>query len=152
MRAVIQRVIEASCKVDEETTGSINQGLLIFLGVQEEDTEEDIEWLSNKIVNLRIFSDEKGKMNKSIQEISGEILLISQFTLFALTKKGNRPSFIHAAKPQKAELLYSKMIERLGVLLNQPVATGKFGADMKINAMNDGPVTIIMNTKDKDNF
>lgn len=152
MRAVIQRVIEASCKVDEETTGSINQGLLIFLGVQEEDTEEDIEWLSNKIVNLRIFRDEKGKMNKSIQEISGEILLISQFTLFALTKKGNRPSFIHAAKPQKAELLYSKMTERLGVLLNQPVATGKFGADMKINAMNDGPVTIIMNTKDKDNF
>lgn len=152
MRAVIQRVIEASCKVDEETTGSINQGLLIFLGVQEEDTDEDIEWLSNKIVNLRIFSDAQGKMNKSIQEISGEILIISQFTLFALTKKGNRPSFIYAAKPQKAELLYSKMIERLGVLLNQPVATGKFGADMKINAMNDGPVTIIMNTKDKDNF
>ncbi|HIX54153.1 MAG TPA: D-aminoacyl-tRNA deacylase [Candidatus Sphingobacterium stercoripullorum] len=152
MRAVIQRVIEASCKVDEETTGSINQGLLIFLGVQEEDTDEDIEWLSNKIVNLRIFSDDQGKMNKSIQEIRGEILLISQFTLFALTKKGNRPSFIHAAKPQKALLLYNKMSERLSVLLNQPVATGKFGADMKIKALNDGPVTIIMNTKDKDNF
>lgn len=152
MRAVIQRVIEASCKVDEETTGSINQGLLVFLGVQEEDTDEDIEWLSNKIVNLRIFSDDQGKMNKSIQEIRGEILLISQFTLFALTKKGNRPSFIHAAKPQKALLLYNKMSERLSVLLNQPVATGKFGADMKIKALNDGPVTIIMNTKDKDNF
>ena len=152
MRAVIQRVIEASCKVDEETTGSINQGLLIFLGVQEEDTDKDIEWLSNKIVNLRIFSDDQGKMNKSIQEIRGEILLISQFTLFALTKKGNRPSFIHAAKPQKALLLYNKMSERLSVLLNQPVATGKFGADMKIKALNDGPVTIIMNTKDKDNF
>lgn len=152
MRAVIQRVIEASCKVDEETTGSINQGLLIFLGVQEEDTDEDIEWLSNKIVNLRIFSDDQGKMNKSIQEIRGEILLISQFTLFALTKKGNRPSFIHAAKPQKALILYNKMSERLSVLLNQPVATGKFGADMKIKALNDGPVTIIMNTKDKDNF
>lgn len=152
MRAVIQRVTHASCTVDNQITGAIENGLLILLGVEDADTQEDMEWLANKIVNLRIFSDENGLMNKSIQDIGGNILLISQFTLFAQTKKGNRPSFIRAAKPEKAKPMYENMGTLLGTLLKKEVQMGIFGADMKIDLRNDGPVTIIMNTKDKDNF
>jgi len=152
MRAVIQRVTHASCTVDNQITGSIEDGFLILLGVEDEDAKEDMEWLANKIVNLRIFSDENGLMNKSIQDIGGNILLISQFTLFAQTKKGNRPSFIRAAKPDKAKPMYEEMARLLSSLLDKEVQLGIFGADMKIDLRNDGPVTIIMNTKDKDNF
>lgn len=152
MRAVIQRVSYASCTVDNQVTGAVENGLLILLGVEDEDTKEDMEWLGNKIVNQRIFSDENGLMNKSIQDIGGNILLISQFTLFAQTKKGNRPSFIRAAKPDKAKPMYEAMAKLLTNLLNKEVQLGIFGADMKIDLRNDGPVTIIMNTKDKDNF
>jgi len=152
MRAVIQRVISASCTVDDQVTGKIDQGLLVLLGIEEEDNEEDLTWLGQKLVNLRIFSDEQGLMNKSIQDVGGNILLISQFTLFAQTKKGNRPSFIRAGKPDKAKPLYEKMSKYLSDSLGKKVQLGVFGADMKIDLRNDGPVTIIMNTKDKDNF
>ncbi len=152
MRAVIQRVAQASCTVDGTCTGAIELGLLVLLGVEEEDNMQDLEWLAQKLVNLRIFSDEAGLMNKSIQDVNGNILLISQFTLFAQTKKGNRPSFIRAAKPATAEPLYQKMGKMLSTFLHKKVQMGIFGADMKIDLRNDGPVTIIMNTKDKDNF
>lgn len=152
MRAVIQRVTQASCKVEGEVTGKIEQGLLILLGVEDADTDEDMKWLGQKFVNLRIFSDENGLMNKSIQDIEGNILLISQFTLFAQTKKGNRPSFIRAAKPDKARPMYEAMAKYLSDLLQKEVQLGIFGADMKIDLLNDGPVTIMMNTQDKDNF
>ncbi len=151
MRAIIQRVTEASCTVEGIITGQIEQGYLILLGVEEADQEEDLQWLAQKIVNLRIFSDEQGLMNKSIQDIQGNILLISQFTLFAQTKKGNRPSFIRAAKPALAQPMYEAMIAQLSQLLGRPIASGVFGADMKINLLNDGPVTLIMDTKDKEN-
>ncbi len=152
MRAIIQRVSEAACKVDGSVTGSINTGLLILLGIEDADTEEDLQWLAQKIVNLRIFSDENGLMNKALSDVDGRILLISQFTLFAQTKKGNRPSFIRAARPDKATPLYEKMFTTLESLTGNKVSTGIFGADMKISLVNDGPVTIIMNTKDKDNY
>jgi len=152
MRAVIQRVSHASCTVDNKITGEIEQGLLVLLGVEEGDTKADMEWLGQKLVNLRIFSDEQGLMNKSIQDIEGNILLISQFTLFAQTKKGNRPSFIRAGKPDIAKPMYEAMGDYLSDLLGKPSQLGIFGADMKIDLRNDGPVTIIMNTKDKDNF
>jgi D-tyrosyl-tRNA(Tyr) deacylase len=152
MRAVIQRVTYASCTVNGQITGKIDHGLLIFLGVEEEDGKEDLQWLAQKLVNLRIFSDENGLMNKSIQDINGNILLISQFTLFAQTKKGNRPSFIRAGKPDIAKPMYEEMGKVLSELLNKNVQMGVFGGDMKIELLNDGPVTIIMNTKDKDNF
>lgn len=152
MRAVIQRVTQASCTVDGKITGKIENGLLVLIGIEEEDGQQDIEWLSQKLVNLRIFSDEQGLMNKSIQDIDGNILFISQFTLFAQTKKGNRPSFIRAAKPGKAEPMYLEMSKHLSLLLNKEVQLGIFGADMKIDLLNDGPVTIMMNTKDKDNY
>lgn len=152
MRAVIQRVTQASCTVDGTCTGSIEQGLLVLLGIEEDDNTQDMEWLAQKLVNLRIFSDEAGLMNKSIQDIEGNILLISQFTLFAQTKKGNRPSFIRAAKPTTAEPMYQTMGKLLSTLLHKEVQMGIFAADMKIELCNDGPVTIIMNTKDKDNF
>ncbi|MCT1524840.1 D-aminoacyl-tRNA deacylase [Sphingobacterium hotanense] len=152
MRAVIQRVSHASCTVDNKITGEIEQGLLVLLGVEEGDTKADMEWLGQKLVNLRIFSDEQGLMNKSVQDIEGNILLISQFTLFAQTKKGNRPSFIRAGKPDIAKPMYEAMGNYLSDLLGKPVQLGIFGADMKIDLRNDGPVTIIMNTKDKDNF
>jgi len=151
MRAVIQRVSEAACKVDGNITGQINIGLLVFLGIEDADTDEDLEWLAQKICSLRIFSDENGLMNKALADVGGNILLISQFTLFAQTKKGNRPSFIRAARPDKAIPLYEKMIATLHQITGQTIATGIFGADMKISLTNDGPVTIIMNTKDKDN-
>lgn len=152
MRAVIQRITYASCTVNGQITGKIDQGLLIFLGIEEEDGKEDLQWLAQKLVNLRIFSDENGLMNKSIQDINGNILLISQFTLFAKTKKGNRPSFIRAGKPDIAKPMYEEMGKVLSELLNKNVQMGVFGGDMKIELLNDGPVTIIMNTKDKDNF
>ena len=151
MRAVIQRVSEASCKVGGEITGAIGIGFLILLGVEDADTEDDLQWLAQKINGLRVFGDENGLMNKSLADIDGDILLISQFTLFAQTKKGNRPSFIRAARPDKAVPLYEKMISVLEGLAGKKIATGIFGADMKISLLNDGPVTIIMDTKDKDN-
>ena len=151
MRAVIQRVSEASCRVDAEITGSIGIGFLILLGIEDADTDEDLIWLAQKISALRVFGDENGLMNKALADINGEILLISQFTLFAQTKKGNRPSFIKAARPEKAIPLYLKMISSLEQLTNKKVAAGIFGADMKISLVNDGPVTIIMDTKDKEN-
>lgn len=152
MRAVIQRVKHASCTVEQQITGEIQKGLLILLGVEEADTMADLKWLAQKFVNLRIFEDDNGLMNQSIQDIGGNILLISQFTLFAQTKKGNRPSFIRAAKPATAKPLYEEMGKLLSQLTNQQVQLGVFGADMKINLLNDGPVTIVMDTKDKDNF
>jgi len=150
MRAVIQRVSQASCTVDGIITGEIGTGLMVLLGIEDADMDEDLQWLGQKIVALRIFSDENGLMNKALAEVNGGILLISQFTLFAQTKKGNRPSFIRAAKPDKAIPLYEKMITTLENLTGKNIATGIFGADMKIGLTNDGPVTIIMDTKDKD--
>jgi len=152
MRAVIQRVSKASCTVENQISGSIEQGLVILIGIEDQDDQVAMEWLCQKLVKLRIFSDEQGLMNKSIQDIQGNILLISQFTLFAGTKKGNRPSFIRAAKAEKAEPLYLAMADRLTSLLNKEVQLGIFGADMKIDLINDGPVTLIMDTSDKDNF
>ncbi len=151
MRAVIQRVSQASCTVEGKITGSIDIGFLVLLGVEEADTEDDLQWLAQKIAGLRVFGDENGLMNKSLADIDGDILLISQFTLFAQTKKGNRPSFIKAAKPEKAIPMYEQMIFTLESLISKRIATGIFGADMKISLVNDGPVTIIMDTKDKDN-
>ena len=151
MRAVIQRVNQASCTVDGTITGTIQSGLLILLGIEEADITEDLRWLAQKMVNMRIFSDEKGLMNRSLLEVKGKILLISQFTLFAQTKKGNRPSFIKAAKPVVAVSLYEQMIVELEKLSGIKTETGIFGSDMKIELLNDGPVTIIMDTKDKEN-
>lgn len=152
MRAVIQRVSEASVKVEGEITGQIKAGLLIFLGIAEIDTEEDVDWLAQKIAHLRIFNDENDQMNNSLDAVDGEILLISQFTLFAQTKKGNRPGFTQAAKPPKAIPLYERMAAMLEQHIGKPTQKGVFGTDMKVSLVNDGPVTIIMNTKDKDNF
>jgi D-tyrosyl-tRNA(Tyr) deacylase len=151
MRAVLQRVSEASCTVDGKITGDIKLGFLVLLGIENDDTEDDLAWLANKIVGMRVFGDENGLMNKALADVDGNILLISQFTLFAQTKKGNRPSFIRAARPDKAIPMYEQMIKTLESLTGKKVATGIFGADMKINLLNDGPVTIIMDTKDKDN-
>lgn len=150
MRAVIQRVSEAKCVVEGEITGEIKTGYLILLGICADDTEDDLKWLAQKIVNLRVFNDDAGLMNKSLMDIDGDILLISQFTLFAQTKKGNRPSFINAAKPDLAVPLYEKMILQLEALTNKTIATGIFGADMKIHLVNDGPVTITIDTKNKE--
>ena len=151
MRAVIQRVSQASCTVEGEITGAIDIGFLVLLGIEDADTEEDMLWLAQKISNLRVFVDENGLMNKALADVDGSVLLISQFTLFAQTKKGNRPSFIRAARPDKAIPLYEKMITVFESLTGKKIATGIFGADMKISLLNDGPVTIIMDTKDKDN-
>lgn len=150
MRAVIQRVTEASVKVDGSIVGEIQAGMLILLGIEVTDTLEDIEWLCIKIVNLRIFDDQDGVMNLSVLDNAGDILLISQFTLHASTKKGNRPSYIKAAKPEIANPIYELMISRLEHALGKPVASGKFGADMKVALLNDGPVTIIIDTKNKE--
>lgn len=150
MRAVIQRVSQANCTVNEIITGSINNGFLVLLGIQDNDTDEDLQWLAKKITGLRIFSDENGLMNKTLADVTGNILLISQFTLLAQTKKGNRPSFIKAAKPDKAIAAYEQMILTLSSLTAKKIETGIFGADMKISLVNDGPVTLIMDTKDKD--
>ncbi|QQL49468.1 D-aminoacyl-tRNA deacylase [Mucilaginibacter ginkgonis] len=152
MRAVVQRVIEASCKVSGNITGEIGLGFLVLLGIEETDTDEDLQWLAQKIVNMRVFGDENALMNKALADVNGNILLISQFTLLAQTKKGNRPSFIRAARPEQAMPLYERMITELNKFLGKPVATGIFGADMKISLVNDGPVTIMMNTRDRDNY
>lgn len=149
MRAILQRVSTAKVEIENITKGQINSGLLVLLGIEETDTLDELKWLASKIVNMRIFSDENGLMNKSLIDINGEILLISQFTLFALTQKGNRPSFINAAKPEFANNMYEQMIIELDYLLNKEIQTGVFGADMKVSLLNDGPVTIIMDTKDK---
>ena len=150
MRAVIQRVSQASVMIDNEITGEIQYGLLILIGIEDSDTNEDILWLSNKIVNLRIFNDENGIMNRSVADSNGDILLVSQFTLHASYKKGNRPSYIRASKWETAIPLYEKMIEQLEKDLGKKIETGKFGADMKVSLLNDGPVTIVMDTKNKE--
>lgn len=150
MRVLIQRVTEASVVVEGQCIGAIEKGLLVFVGIEEADTEVDIQWLSSKIVNLRIFEDEEGVMNKSILAVDGDILLISQFTLHAATKKGNRPSYIKAARPDIAIPLYEKMMDQLTVDLGKKIATGQFGADMKVNLCNDGPVTIWIDSKNKE--
>ena len=150
MRVVIQRVSRASVTINGTVTGNINTGLLVLLGIEDADGEEDIKWLSNKIVNLRIFNDEAGVMNCSIIEVGGGILLISQFTLHASTKKGNRPSYIKASKPDVAIPLYEKMIKYLEMDLGKSIETGRFGADMKVELVNDGPVTIVIDTKNKE--
>ena len=150
MRAVIQRVTEASCKVDGNITGEIQTGFVVLLGIEDADEQEDLDWLAAKICNMRIFGDENGLMNKSLADIDGNILLISQFTLYAATKKGNRPGFTSAARPEKAVPLYESMISKLDLLLNKPVQTGIFGADMKISLVNDGPVTVVIDTKNKE--
>jgi D-aminoacyl-tRNA deacylase len=150
MRVVIQRVSQASVRVDGKNHSLINRGLLVLLGIEDADNTEDIEWLSNKIVNLRIFNDENGVMNVSVKEMNGEILLVSQFTLHASTKKGNRPSYIRASKPEIAIPLYKKMISQLSADLGKQVQTGEFGADMKVELLNDGPVTIIVDTKSRE--
>jgi D-aminoacyl-tRNA deacylase len=147
MRAVIQRVSRASVAIGGRTAGSIGPGLLVLLAVEAADTSEDIEWLSGKIVRLRIFADAQDVMNRSVQEAGGDILLISQFTLYASTKKGNRPSYIRSARPEVAIPLYEEFKSRLAQDLGKPVATGEFGADMQVNLVNDGPVTILMDSK-----
>lgn len=151
MRAILQRVTQASCTVDDKVTGEINNGFLVLLGIEDADTHEDLVWLAQKIANMRVFNDENGLMNKSLADIDGNILLISQFTLFAATKKGNRPGFTRAARPDKAIPLYEEMIKQLASLINKEIQCGIFGADMKISLLNDGPVTIVMDTKDRDN-
>ena len=150
MRVVIQRVTKASVTIDGKTNGDIGNGLLVLLGIEDVDNEEDINWLSNKITNLRIFNDEEGVMNRSVLDINGDILLVSQFTLHANTKKGNRPSYTKASKPEIAIPLYEKMIEQLKKDLGKEIATGIFGADMKVELLNDEPVTIIIDSKNKE--
>ena len=150
MRIVIQRVSQASVSIDGHIKSSIGNGYLILLGVCEEDTEEDIEWLVKKVVNLRVFDDEQGVMNRSITDVDGEILVVSQFTLFASYKKGNRPSWLRAAKHEISIPLYEMFCKRLETALAKPVQTGEFGANMQVSLVNDGPVTICMDTKNKE--
>ena len=150
MRIVIQRVTHAEVKIEEQVHGSIEKGLMILVGIEENDGEEDIEWLAKKTVNLRIFDDENGVMNRSLLDINGEILLISQFTLHALTAKGNRPSYIKAAKPDIAIPVYNAFIAALEKWMNKKIERGVFGADMKVTLTNDGPVTIIIDSKRKE--
>lgn len=149
MRTVIQRVSEASVTIDNEKVAKIKNGMLILLGIVDQDTQEDIKWLSNKVVNLRIFADEDGVMNRSLIDTNGDAIIVSQFTLHANTKKGNRPSYIKAAKPNFAIPMYKDFVNQLEQDLNKKVQTGQFGADMKIELVNDGPVTIIIDTKDR---
>jgi D-tyrosyl-tRNA(Tyr) deacylase len=150
MRAVLQRVTQASCTVDGTITGEIKTGFLVLLGIEDADTTDDLDWLAQKIVNMRVFGDENGLMNKALSDVNGDILLISQFTLFASTKKGNRPGFTRAARPDTAIPLYEKMTEKLSTLMGRKVQTGIFGADMKIALVNDGPTTILIDTKNKE--
>ena len=150
MRAVIQRVSHASVTIDSKLYSSIKTGLLILLGIEELDTDEDIEWLSSKICNLRVFNDAAGVMNLSVMEINGDVLTVSQFTLHASTRKGNRPSYIRSAKHATAIPLYKKFIKQTEIGLGKPVFTGIFGADMKVELLNDGPVTIVIDTKNKE--
>ena len=150
MKAVIQRVTQASVTIDNAVFAEIRNGLLVLVGIEDADNNEDIEWLSNKIVNLRIFDDENKVPNISVKDIEGDILLVSQFTLHASTKKGNRPSYIKASKPDIAIPLYKKMIAQLEIDLSKKIYTGEFGADMKVMLLNDGPVTIVIDTKGKE--
>ena len=150
MRAVIQRVTKASVTIDRNIHSSIDNGLLVLLGIEDADTNEDSEWLSAKIVSLRIFNDENGVMNVSVKDVNGDILVVSQFTLHASTKKGNRPSYIKASKPDFAIPMYEKFITQINNDFEKPVYTGVFGADMKVDLCNDGPVTIVIDTKNKE--
>lgn len=150
MRIVIQRVSHASVTINEQVKSSIGMGFLILLGIGKDDTEEDINWLVKKIIGLRIFDDEMGVMNRSIMDINGEILVVSQFTLMASYKKGNRPSWIHAAPHELSIPLYNRFCDALSEAMGKPVGTGEFGADMKVEILNDGPVTICMDTKNKE--
>lgn len=150
MRVVVQRVSEASVCIDGQMYSQIHQGLLLLLGIENKDTQEDVEWLSKKIAKLRIFSDENGQMNKSVLDINGQILVVSQFTLHAKIKKGNRPSFIEAARPDVAIPLYESFVKRLALDAQSQVLTGQFGADMQVSLCNDGPVTILIDSKHKE--
>ena len=150
MRVVIQRVKEASVVINGRLKSSIREGLLVLLGIEDADTQEDIEWLCKKIVGLRVFDDENGVMNRSILETGSDIIVVSQFTLMASTKKGNRPSYIRAARPEVAIPLYEAFCKHLSTLLGKDIGTGEFGADMKVSLLNDGPVTICMDTKNKE--
>ena len=150
MKVVVQRVSEASVTIEGKVKSKIALGLLVLAGFEDADTDEDIEWMSNKLVNLRIFGDENGQMNLSVKDVNGDIIIVSQFTLHAMTKKGNRPSFIKAAKPEIAIPLYEKFVARVSKDLGKPVGTGEFGADMKVALINDGPVTIAIDSKSKE--
>lgn len=150
MKVVVQRVSKASVTIGSEQVAAISNGLVVLLGIVDEDVEDDINWLSSKIVNLRIFDDENGVMNKSLLDVNGDVIAVSQFTLHAATKKGNRPSYIKAAKPDVAIPLYEAFVKQLESDLCKPVQTGQFGADMKVELINDGPVTIIIDSKNKE--
>lgn len=150
MRCLLQRVKKASVTVEENVVGSISTGLLILLGVEDSDTDDDINWMVRKIVNMRIFSDENGKMNLSLVDLNGSALVVSQFTLFASTKKGNRPSFTRSAKPQFAEMMYQRFVKELGQMELTSIQSGRFGAHMKVELINDGPVTIWLDSANKE--
>lgn len=150
MRVLLQRVTQASVTINNSVFSQINQGLLVLVGIEDQDTQEDITWLTNKIVNLRIFGDENEIMNLSVKDIKGEILVVSQFTLHAATKKGNRPSYIKASKPETAIPLYESFVKQLQSDLGKEIKTGQFGADMKVSLLNDGPVTIWIDSKNKE--
>ena len=150
MRVVVQRVSQSNVKVSGEVIGEINEGLMVLVSFVDEDNDTDLDWMTKKIINLRIFNDDEGKMNRSVQDIGGDILLISQFTLHGSTKKGNRPSFIKAAKPDFAKVMYERFIKVLEQSLGKEIQTGEFGGDMKVSLINDGPTTIIIDSKDKE--
>ncbi|MBL6646434.1 MAG: D-tyrosyl-tRNA(Tyr) deacylase [Flavobacteriaceae bacterium] len=150
MRVVVQRVSQASVSVDEAVIGSINKGLLVLLGVTHDDTMEDVDWLVRKVVQMRIFDDSDGVMNSSLLDVGGDLVVVSQFTLHALTKKGNRPSYVHAANHQIAVPLYEAFVQKAEIILGKPVSTGEFGAMMKIDLINDGPVTIMVDSKKRE--
>ena len=150
MRVVVQRVSQSNVKVSGEVIGKINEGLMVLVSFVDEDNDTDLGWMTKKIINLRIFNDDEGKMNRSVQDIGGDILLISQFTLHGSTKKGNRPSFIKAAKPDFANVMYERFIKVLEQSLGKEIQTGEFGGDMKVSLINDGPTTIIIDSKDKE--
>ncbi len=147
MRAILQRVSQASVTIDQQIKSQIDNGLLVFIGIEETDNQRDVEWMVKKIVQMRIFSDDAGKMNLSVQETAGDILVVSQFTLYASTKKGNRPSFIRSAKPEIAIPIYEQFIQEMQHQMQKTIKTGTFGADMKVQIFNDGPVTIILDSK-----
>ena len=149
MKAVLQRVSKASVEINSNIVANINFGLLILIGIEDDDSQEDINWLSQKIINLRIFGDENEVMNLSVKDIQGDIIIVSQFTLHASTKKGNRPSYIKASKPEIAVPLYEKFVQQMELELGKKIQTGKFGADMKVALVNDGPVTLIIDSKNK---
>jgi D-aminoacyl-tRNA deacylase len=150
MRLVVQRVLKTQLRINDLVHSQIGPGLLILLGIEETDTMEDIDWLTQKVSTLRIFGDAEGKLNLDVNQIQGEVMVVSQFTLFASTKKGNRPSFLRSAKPEMAIPLYEDFIKKMGSLIQKPIQTGQFGADMKIELVNDGPVTIIIDSKNRE--